>query len=110
MKRPVAIVLSLILIWIQAVAAVQTTSAPSVEKCGCCTPQKTCCCVEQSKSEAIPLAAAPASSNASIDFTALVPKLLVWTLPATARAISSTESSALSLAVSLFQRHCALLI
>ena len=111
MKRAVAIVLSLILIGIQAMAAVQTSSAPSLAKCGCCTPQKTCCCVEQSKSEAIPLAATPASTSVSLDFTALIPKLLACTLPTTTRVIaSSADTAASSLAIPLFQRDCALLI
>ena len=114
MKRAVAIVLSLILIGIQAMAAAQVLSTTTVASaCGCCAKQEICrcCCVAPAAPDAIPLPTAPALTSASLDFTAIVPKLLAWTLPVTAPAIVSfTDTSASSLAVPLFQRDCALLI
>lgn len=114
MKRAVAIVLSLILIGIQAMATAQVLPPrAAASACDCCAKQEICrcCCVAPAAPDAIPFPAAPASTSASLDFTTIVPKLLAWTLPSTAPAIvSSTDTSASSLAVPLFQRDCALLI
>jgi len=112
MKRTVAIILSLTVIWLQVLASAQTLSNPTpAQSCGCCTSKQACCCVEQSAPDAAPVPAAPASSHAALDLTAVLPKLLAWTLPATAPAkVSSFDRSSSLLAVPLFTRHCALLI
>jgi hypothetical protein len=114
MKRATAFLLSLTVIWLQVMAAAQTLSASvaPTEQCPCCVAKKSCCCVEESAPAAAPLPATPASANASIDLTAVLAKVIAWTLPATAPAIvsSSDRAFALSSAVPLFQRNCALLI
>ena len=113
MKRAVAIILSLTLVWLQMSVSAQTLSTPTpVQSCGCCTPKKACCCVEQAAPDTVPVPAAPASANASVDFAAVLTKLVAWTLPEVAPAIvSSPDSSAASfLAVPLFQRNCVRLI
>lgn len=112
MKRAAAFILSLTVIWLQVMASAQTLSRPTpAQSCGCCTTKKACCCVEQTAPEAVPVPAAPVSSSASVDFTAVISKLIAWTLPATAPTIvSSAAGPSLALAVPLFQRNCALLI
>ena len=112
MKRAVAIVLSLILVWIQAVAAVQPTAAAPPAKCGCCACKKMDCCVGRSTSESQPLPVAPVPAAAQNHFSAVLSTLVAWTLPApTPAQVSSFDSAPTSaLAVPLFQRDCALLI
>lgn len=113
MKRAAAFLLSLTVIWLQVMASAQMPSTPAAptEECPCCVAKKSCCCVEESTPNAIPLPVTPVSASAPIDFTAVLAKALAWTLPATAPAIvSSTDRSASPLAVPLFTRHCALLI
>ena len=113
MKRAVAFILSLTVIWLQVLASAQTLSspAPAAEPCPCCVAKNSCCCVEESAPGSTPLAAIPISASAPIDFTAVLTKVLAWTLPATPAIVpSSDRASALLSAVPLFQRNCALLI
>lgn len=112
MKRALAFIISLTVIWLQVRASAQTISPPAPElSCPCCVAKKSCCCVTETAPEAIPLPAAPVSAGAAVDFTAVIPQRLAWTLPATAPAIvSSADRSLSSLTVPLFTRHCALLI
>lgn len=115
MKRAAAFLLSLTVIWLQMLASAQTLSPGTAKpECGCCTQKAVCrcCCVAPVTPDAKPLPATPVVTGTTLDLTAIVPRLLAWTLPATAPAIvSSAESSSHSLsAVPLFQRNCALLI
>ena len=112
MKRPAAIVLSLILIWIQAVAAVRTTSAAPPAMCGCCACKKMECCVAQSTPGSQPLPAAPAPVPAQQQhYSAVLSVLAAWVLPAAPSQISSSDNAPLlALSVPIFTRHCALLI
>jgi len=113
MKRAAAIILSLTVIWLQVMASAQTLSTPTSEpSCPCCVAKKNCCCVEDSSPTATPLPAAPAAVSAQFDFTAVLAKVIAWTLPAAAPAIVSSpdKTSALLSGVPLFQRNCALLI
>jgi hypothetical protein len=117
MKRAVAFVLSLTVIWLQMMASAQTFSgspAPAVApECGCCVQKEVCrcCCVAPAEPNAKPLPAVPVAGSASFDFSLLLPKQIAWLLPASApAAVSVSASSSLSPAVPLFTRHCALLI
>jgi len=118
MKRCAAIILSLTVIWLQVMASAQTLSttrtlASAEPACGCCSQKDVCrcCCVVPAAPDAKPLPVAPVVTSPTIDFTAVLPKLVAWLLPETAPAIvSSSDNSASSLAVPLFQRDCALLI
>jgi hypothetical protein len=117
MKRAAALLLSLTVIWLQVMASAQTLSAArtfSAEpECGCCSKKEVCrcCCVAPAAPDAKPLPVAPVGAGPTIDFTAVLPKRIAWLLPETAPAIvASSDSSASSLAVPLFQRDCALLI
>ena len=117
MKRAAAFILSLTMIWLQVMTSAQTLSSArtlSTEPaCGCCSQKEICrcCCVAPATPNAIPLPVTPVSTNATIDFTAVLAKVIAWTLPATSPAIVSfTDRSASPLAVPLFTRHCALLI
>ena len=113
MKRAIAFLLSLTVIWLQVMASAQTLSLEGAKpECGCCAQKEVCrcCCVAPVAPDTKPLPATPAATSATLDFTAIVPRLLAWTLPAPAIASSPDSSSALSLAVPLFQRNCALLI
>ena len=115
MKRAAAIILSLTVIWLQVMASAQTLSPEAAKpECGCCAQKEVCrcCCVAPVAPDSKPLPATPVVTSTTLDLTAIVPRLLAWTLPATAPVIvSSAESSSHSLsAVPLFQRNCALLI
>jgi hypothetical protein len=117
MKRAVAFILSLTVIWLQMLASAQTFSGSSASavapECGCCVQKDVCrcCCVAPAEPDAKPLPAVPVATSASFDFSLLMPRQVAWLLPATAPAVvASSESSSLSPAVSLFKRHCALLI
>ncbi len=112
MKRAAAIILSLTLLWLQVLASAQTlSSAVAVAACGCCSGKKICCCVETATPVTTPVAVPSVATNAPLDFTAVLTKVLVWTVPATAPAIvCSSDSNPSPLAVPLFQRNCALLI
>jgi hypothetical protein len=113
MKRAVAIILSLTVIWLQMLAAAQTLSTPTPDpQCACCAGQRVCCCVAEAATDAIPVPVAPASVPATTDFHAVLARLVAWTLPAPAPALvsPSDSSSVLAPAVPLFQRNCALLI
>lgn len=113
MKRAAAFFLSLTIVWLQVMASAQTLSpAPTAQPCGCCTAKPTCCCVADAAPEPIPAPAAPVSASASIDLSAVLAKVVAWTLPSTAPAIVTflDSSAALHSAVPLFQRNCALLI
>ncbi len=111
MKRAAAIVLSLMFVWLQAMSPAQVTSANGKLARSCCSCNKACC-VTQSSPSSQPLPVAPTPAGAQTDFSALVPMLVMWTLPVTAPSqISSSDSAPLlALAVPLFTRHCARLI
>jgi hypothetical protein len=111
MKRTAAIMLSLILLWIPAMADVQAGRDSAPSRCGCCAPAAGCCCVEASTPEPDRAPAMPVSVGAAIDFSAVISRPVAWVLPSCASAIlSSGENFSSSLTVPLFQRDCALLI
>jgi hypothetical protein len=114
MKRTVAIVLSLILIGIQTMVAVQLSSDLSAQKqSSCCSNQVAeCCCFTEANSASSPLPAATTPLPSQNNFSAILSTLVVWTVPASAPSQLSSSASAPSLAFALplFQRDCALLI
>jgi hypothetical protein len=113
MKRTAAFLLSLTLVWLQVMGSVQPVGTPAADQtCGCCAGQPACCCVTESAPVSVPLPATPAPAPVTVDFTAVLARVVAWTLPATGPAIvsSADSSSAASSACPLFQRDCALLI
>jgi hypothetical protein len=118
MKRAVAIILSLTVIWLQVVAAAQTLSLPPFvsvpSECDCCVGAETfrCCCVTPAAPDTAPQPILPLSARAAIDFTAVLPQRIAWLLPPSPLGtVASSEFSSASLsAVPLFRRDCALLI
>jgi hypothetical protein len=114
MKRAVAIVLSLILIGIQALAAVQLSSDSSAQKkSSCCSSRMAdCCCVTESNSAPSPLPAVTTPLLTQNNFSTVLSMLVVWILPESAPLPISSSASELSTAhaLPLFQRDCALLI
>jgi hypothetical protein len=119
MKRAVAIILSLTVIWLQLVAAAQTLSAAAAVNvptadCDCCVGQTTCrcCCVAPSAPNPAPQPVTPLRPLAAGDFTAIISPRVAWLLPAPVAAqVSASDLSPASLsAVPLFRRDCALLI
>jgi hypothetical protein len=109
MKRAAAIVLSLMFVWLQAMSSAQVMSASGKPAHSCCSCKKACC-VTQSAPRSQPLPMAPTTAGAQTDFSALVPMLVMWTLPVTAPSQISASAPPLALAVPLFTRHCARLI
>lgn len=112
MKRTVAIVLSLILIGIQTMVAVQTTSAGLVSQTTAACCKTNCCCVSEATSAPQSLPAATTPLAAQNNFTAVLSMLVVWTLPESARSqfVSSASAPTLASALPIFTRDCALLI
>jgi hypothetical protein len=110
-KRTVAIILSLVFAWLQAVASVQTAPTGAAPKRGCCSCGKSCC-VTSSAPESRPPPVAPLGSRGNQDLTALTAPVVAWIIPTTSSYPGSgrTDAPRLQPAVSLFTQHCALLI
>lgn len=111
MNRAAAIVLSLLLLWLQALASAPsnfTNAAAPADRCACSKP----CCVSRSTSDAQPRPLAPASGSPTPDFSAWLVTAVAWTLPAASSSHQFSFDSAPSPvpAVPLFTWHCALLI
>ena len=112
MKRLSALVLSLLLFWVQVFVLAQPVKADAPAICTCCACQRTDCCVTPSAPERAPLpaATAPIGSQSLHSFSA--PAALAWLLPHHAAGFVSAAPSPSPLAarVPLFRRDCALLI
>jgi hypothetical protein len=111
MKRVVAMVLSLMFVWLQVMASAQTTFLTAPD-CACTACEKADCCVSTATPNAQPLAALPVNAHSQSDFSLFTPSPVTWTLPVPApqQFFSSDSASLLALAVPLFTRHCARLI
>lgn len=113
MKRLSAIVLSLILFWVQVVVLAAPAEAGTPKRSGCCSCQTAKCCVAKSRSsESVPQPCAPVLSfqlNHYLFNSAASPARL---LPSgEAGFFSAVSASPLFAAhVPLFMRDCALLI
>jgi len=112
MKRAAAIVLSLMLLWVQALASAPSNLVGAVapaDRCPCRKP----CCVSQATTDSQSLPLAPATGGSlTPDFSALLAVMVAWTLPSASASQFYCVASAPSPvpAVPLFTRHCALLI
>ena len=112
MNRLTAISFSLLLVWqvfaeqIPAVCATQIQSC-----CGNCSGTVTCCAAKQS-SNPQPAPTIPAGSISQNQFQFFLTTTPAWTLPGVeAKPFSSADSSQLPAhAISLYARHCALLL
>lgn len=110
MKKAVAIVLSLMIVWLQGMSSADTHFRPASADNTSCNCNRNCC-VSGKAPDAQPPPAAPATGGSANDFSLFAPALVTWTLPASMPHISSSASAPLSaLAVPLFMQHCALLI
>lgn len=114
MKRAVAIVLSLMFLWLQAMASAQTLFSflPSKAVCACGDCKQMDCCVTPAapNPQSLPVTVVPAGSQNNLSIPAST--LVAWTLPATAttQVSASTSAPLPALGVPLFTRHCARLI
>jgi hypothetical protein len=112
-KRLSAILLSLLLVWMQAVVGAQTpVSGVTPATCTCCDCGRTDCCVTSSSPDSAPAPAAPVRAGVQIELSILAPTSVAWTLPATEPHILSLSASSplTAMGVPLFTRDCALLI
>jgi len=114
-RRAMAILLSLAMIWLQSVVAtpvVAAASAAPAAACACCRAQKTCGCVAAATPDARPITAATLAGSGATDFHADLARVSPALIPraATAAPVSVPASFELIPAVPLFQRNCALLI
>ena len=112
MKRLSAIVLSLLLFWVQVFVMAQPVKANAPAKCTCCACKQTNCCVTKSSTDPAPLPLAPAQTGSqNLHSFSLTPSI-AWTLPRGEADFSSADNSPSLLAarVPLFRRDCALLI
>jgi hypothetical protein len=113
MKRLFAILFSLLLVWMQAVAATQAPiSGVKRAVCTCCDCGRTDCCVTPTSVPAAPTPAAPIRTGVQNELGLFAPASVAWTLPAVeVQVFSPAAFSPLTTAdVPLFTRHCALLI
>jgi len=112
-KRLFAILFSLLLVWVQAVAAapVPATGAERAS-CACCKCDKVCCCVTPTSPDTAPATATPVRAGVQNELSILASPSVAWTLPATEPQILSPPASSplTATGVPLFTRHCALLI
>ena len=112
MKRLSAILLSLLLFWVQVFVMAPPVKADAPAKCTCCDCEQTNCCVTQSSTDPTPLpaAAAPTGSQNLNSFS--ITASISWTLPRGEADFSSADKLAPRCAarVPLFRRDCALLI
>jgi hypothetical protein len=113
MKRLTAILLSLLLLWVQFIVMAPPAQSGAPARCRCCSCGTGECCVGKSApSDSAPLPVAPVQTaqlgQNLFTFTASP----AWLLPAgEAEVFSAVSASPLSAArVPLFQRNCALLI
>lgn len=112
MKRLSAIVLSLLLIWVQVFVMAQPVKANAPAKCVCCACQKADCCVKPCSTDPAPLPVAAVQSGSQNLYSFSLTASIAWLLPRGAADFSSADnfSSRLAARVPLFRRDCALLI
>ena len=114
MRKLLAILFSLSLVWAQVMAVAQAPVVASQNAiCTCCDCGETDCCVTQSSSPgSVPAPTAPVRAGIENQLSVLSAGSLVWVLPqADASPFSPpTASSLITVVVPLFARHCALLI
>ena len=112
MKRLSAIVLSLLLFWVQVFVLAQPPRAEAQGQCCGCACKKTNCCVTQSATDPAPLPAATVQTGSQNLNSFSLTASIAWTLPrGEADFFSAYNSPSLSAArVPLFRRDCALLI
>jgi hypothetical protein len=111
MKRALAIVCCLLLVWTQFVVLAQApSSGESVSARACCRCNSSCCATVPSSPVSSPVSTAPVSSSTHL--LTFVPAALVWTLPRAASRPSSAFAfaSPLTPGAPLYARNCALLI
>jgi len=113
MKRAVAILLSLVMIWVQGLASAQTLpTETAASQCGCCYAKKSCGCVAESASTTAPIPATPPSNVSVGDHPAVLASFISWQLPPTTPELllDSAGASLGAQSTPLFTQHCALLI
>ena len=112
MKRLSAIVLSLLLLWVQVFVLAQPFRAAAAAQCCGCACQKAKCCVASSSSDQAPLPAATVQIGAHQFLSFSLAASVAWILPRGEADLSSADDSlSLSAArIPLFRRDCALLI
>ena len=111
MKRLSAIILSLLILWVQLFVMARPVRANAPAKCACCACKKTDCCVSQSSGTPAPLVATVQTTPQNLNSFSLTASL-AWMLPRAGAEFSAADNtSPLDAArVPLFHRYCALLI
>ena len=112
MKRLSAIVLSLLLFWVQVFVMTQPVKADAPAKCACCACKKTTCCAAPSPTLPVPPLAATAQTGSQTLTSISLAASIAWMLPRGEADFSSADKSSPHAAarVPLFRRDCALLI
>jgi len=113
-KTTRAILLSLLVVWVQMVTAVEPGSSRAQnEACACPSSCKTRCCVSRSSSPApAPAPAAPLRAGAQSELSIPPSVSAVWVLPdsGTASISSFCASPLIAAGAPLYERNCALLL
>ena len=112
MKRLSAILLSLLLFWVQVSMMARPVKADSPAKCTCCACKKTHCCVTQSPTDSAPPSAATVQTGSQNPNSFSLTAAIAWTLPRGGADFSSADNSSPRSAarLPLFRRDCAWLI
>src|SRR5262245_43014068 len=112
MKRLSAIVLSLLLFWVQVVVMAPSATAKAAKGCCGCACPKADCCVTRSAPDSLPLPPATVQTGAPNLNSFFLTASVAWMLPCAEADLSSAHlpSPFFAARVPLFQRDCALLI
>ncbi len=112
MKKLPAIVLGLLLFWVQVFVMAQPVKADAPAKCTCCACNQTNCCVTKSAPAQAPLPVAPAQTVSQNLNLFSITASIAWMLPRGEAGFSPADNSSSLVAarVPLFHRDCALLI
>ena len=111
MKRLSAIVLSLLLFWVQVFVMAQPVKADAPARCCGCACKKSNCCVTQSSTDPAPPLAATVQTGSQNLHSFSITVSVAWTLPRGEADFSADNSPSLRAArFPLYRRDCALLI
>jgi hypothetical protein len=114
-KQLIAILFSMLLVWMQitptSVPASPVCVKPAMGNCADCCDRMACCATKPA-SQPQPSPAVPTQSTAQNQISLLASSVVAWTLPenSTGSKFSISTSPLLTMAPPLYERNCALLL
>jgi hypothetical protein len=113
-KQLIAILFSVVLVWMQVAPAPISASAvcvkPAMGNCADCCDRMACCAKPTSNPQPAP--AVPTQSNAQNQISLLAPSVVAWNLPQSPVSLVSSVSASplMAMAAPLYARNCSLLL